>query len=204
MLGLPRTTEIKKIIAKNLIFSKFQMNAKAKDRFDADIKRITLTNEVSANTIAIAEGKQVSAFYAVHVLLKRREYDERNIVLLSKLIPQNMLFILDYDGTAQLAVYRAKLLTSEWMPVEYLAVKLVGLDLDALWENIIVQVGQIEIADGRTLDEQIQADEERAKLEKRITQLEKQSRREKQPSKRFELHRKVQECKKELEGLYSK
>ena len=29
----------------------------------------------------------MSAFYAVHVALKHREYDERNIVLLSKLIP---------------------------------------------------------------------------------------------------------------------
>lgn len=198
MLGLPRTTEIKKIIAKNLIFSKFQMNTQAKDRFDADIKRITLTNEVSANTIAIAEGNQVSAFYAVHVAMKRKEYDERNIVLLSKLIPQNMLFILDYDGMAQLAVYRAKLLTSEWMPVEDLAVRLVGLDLDALWENIIVQVGQIEIADGRTLDEQIQADEDRAKLERRIAQLEKQAKREKQPSKRFELHQQILKLKEAL------
>lgn len=201
MLGLPRTTEIKKIIAKNLIFSKFQMNTQAKDRFDADIKRITLTNEVSANTIAIAEGNQVSAFYAVHVAMKRKEYDERNIVLLSKLIPQNMLFILDYDGMAQLAVYRAKLLPSEWMPVEDLTIKLVGLDLDALWENIIVQVGQIKIADGRTLDEQIQADEERAKLEKRIAQLDKQAKREKQPSKRFELHQQILKLKKEAESF---
>lgn len=201
MLGLPRTTEIKKIIAKNLFFSKFQMNTQAKDRFDTDIKRITLTNEVSANTVTVAEGKQVSAFYAVHVVLKHKEYDERNIVLLSKLIPQNMLFILDCDGTAQMAVYRAKLLVSEWMPIENLAVRLVGLDLDALWENIIVQVGQIEIAEGRTLDEQMRVDEDRAKLEKRIAQLEKQARREKQPSKRFELHQQILKLKKEVEDI---
>jgi hypothetical protein len=64
--------------------------------------------------------------------------------------------------------------------------------LDTVWENLITQVGGIEIEQGHSLDEQIAADEQKAKLEKEIARLERQARNEKQPKKKFEL---VQEIK---------
>ena len=74
-------------------------------------------------------------------------------------------------------------------------VTLKGLDLDSVWENLIVQVGGITIQSGNTLDQQIVADEKRAKLEKEIAQLEKLARAEKQPKKKFELVQQIQKLK---------
>ena len=73
------------------------------------------------------------------------------------------------------------------MPADNCSVALKGLDLDSVWENLIVRVGGITIQSGNTLDEQIVADEKQAKLDKEIARLEKLARTEKQPKKKFEL-----------------
>ena len=118
MLGLPKSTEIKKVIPKSALFSKFSMNTLAREKFDADVKRITLVGEVSKNTIAINKGENVSSFFVLLVSLKQEKYDEKNIILLSKLIDQNILLILEYENKAKLAIYHTKLMTSNWKPTE--------------------------------------------------------------------------------------
>ena len=201
MLGLPKSTEIKKVIPKSALLSKFSMNTLAREKFDADVKRITLVGEVSKNTIAINKGENVSSFFVLLVSLKQEKYDEKNIILLSKLIDQNILLILEYENNAKLAIYHTKLMTSYWKPTDEYSITLSGLDLDAVWENIVVQVGKVEIEQGKTLDEQIEKDELRNKLLSEIEKLEKKARSEKQPKKKFELATQVKSLKKQLEDL---
>lgn len=201
MLGLPKSTEIKKVIPKSALFSKFSMNTLSREKFDADVKRITLVGEVSKNTIAINKGENVSSFFVLLVSLKQEKYDEKNIILLSKLIDQNMLLILEYENKAKLAIYHTKLMTSDWKPTEEYSITLSGLDLDVVWENIVVQVGKVEIEQSKTLDEQIEKDELRNKLLSEIEKLEKKARSEKQPKKKFELATQVKSLKKQLEDL---
>jgi len=201
MLGLPKSTEIKKIIPKNALFAKFNMNTAAKEKFDTDIRRITLVGEVSKNTVAISQGETVASFFVLLVSLKQEKYDEKNIVLLSKLIDQNMLLVLEYENKAKLAIYHTKLMTSEWKPIEEYNLTLSGLNLDAVWQNIVVQIGQVEIEQGKTLDEQIATDELRNKLINEIDKLDKKARTEKQPKKKFELAAQVKKLKKQLDEL---
>ena len=201
MLGLPKSTEIKKVIPKSALLSKFSMNTLAREKFDADVKRITLVGEVSKNTIAINKGENVSSFFVLLVSLKQEKYDEKNIILLSKLIDQNILLILEHENKAKLVIYHTKLMTSDWKPTEEYSITLSGLDLDAVWENIVVQVGKVEIEQGKTLDEQIEKDELRNKLLSEIEKLEKKARSEKQPKKKFELATRVKSLKKQLEEL---
>jgi hypothetical protein len=105
-----------------------------------------------------------------------------------------MLFVLEYEDKARLAVFRAgKVLESEEKPLGEWDIKLSGLNLDSVWDNIIVQIGGVEVSDGKTLDEQITADEERAKLNRRIEQLEKQARSEMQPRRKWELAEEVKQ-----------
>lgn len=61
--------------------------------------------------------------------------------------------------------------------------------------------GEVNIADGNTLDEQIAADERRQRIEKEIAKLEKQARAEKQPKKKFELVQRVRALQKQLDVL---
>ena len=202
MLGFPKSTELSKQLPKKAIYAKFDMNNAAKTRFDADISRITIVNEVSPATVAIAAGEEVKSIYVLLVALKRKDYDERVIGQLSRLIEQNMLFVLEYGSEARLAVYRGKLISTDWRRKDDLTVTLKGLDLDAVWENIIVQIGDVQIEQGNSLDEQLAIDEKRAKLQKEIDRLEKLARTEKQPKKKFEIVTQVNAIKRQLEALY--
>ena len=195
MLGLPKNTELNRQLPKKAIYAKFQMNTAAKDKIDRDIARISIVNEVSPSRINIAAGETVKSFYVLLVTLKKRDFDEKNIITVSKLIPQNMLIILEYDGQARIAVYHSKLMLTEWQKTDNLSIELKGLDLDTVWENIIVQIGQIHIGVGNTLDEQIELDEKKARLQKEIERLEKAARAEKQPKKKFELVQRINKMK---------
>ena len=53
MLGLPKSTEISKLLPKKDIYAKFQLNAATKEKIDADISKITIVNEISPNNISI-------------------------------------------------------------------------------------------------------------------------------------------------------
>ena len=192
MLGLPKSTELSKQLPKKAIYEKFNMNTAAKEKFDAAISRINIVAEISPNTVSIEKGETVSAIYVLQVILKQKEFDSRTISQISKLIGQNMLLVLDCDGERKLAIHHTKLIQSDWTPIENCSVALTGLNLDTVWENLITGVGSIKIEQGHSLDEQIAADEQKAKLEKEIARLERQARNEKQPKKKFEL---VQEIK---------
>ena len=133
----------------------------------------------------------MESIYVLEVLLKKQDYDPRNIQLLSKLIPQNILFLLRYEDKVQLAIFHTKLLTGDWGQEP--EVILSGLDLDAAWEGIVKMVGTIEVEEGNTLEEQIHYDEARAKLIKRIEDLEAKSRSEKQTRRRLEMCEELQE-----------
>lgn len=199
MLGLPKSTETLKQLPKKAIYAKFGMNTATKEHFDSDISKIVIVNEVSSSTTTISKGDEITSFFVLLVSLKKRDYDEKNIALLSKLIPQNILYILEYEGKSQLAIYYTKLIHSGWKATSEQTVKLDGLDLDTVWKNIVKQVGSIDVQEGNTLEEQIAIDEKREKIEKEIAKLEKLARAEKQPKKKFDLVQQIKELKTELE-----
>ena len=198
MLGLPKSTELNKQLPKKAIYAKFQMNTAAKEKFDADISRINIVAEISPKTAGIAIGESVSSIFVLLVTLKRKEFLSNTVALISKLIDQNMLLLLEYGNEQKLAIYHSKLIQTEWGPSESHTITLKGLDLDAVWENLIIQVGDITIQQGNTLDEQIASDEHQAKLEKEIAHLEKLARAEKQPKKKFELAQQINTLRKGL------
>lgn len=201
MLGLPKSTELSKQLPKNAIYAKFKMNKAEKTKIDADISRITIVNEVTAAKINVADGESVKSFFVLLIALKRKNFEAKTIITISKLIPQNMLLILEYGGEAKLAIYRTKLIQTEWQPKEDLSVELQGLNMDAVWENMIVQIGRITIAKGNTLNEQIAADIQKAKLQKEISRLKKLAWAERQPKKKFELAQQINNLKSRLEGI---
>ena len=196
MYGLPHTTEIRKQLPKKAIYAKFELKPAQRDGFDADVSRIDIVAVVSPTTVpAVAAGEVIKDFYVLAVQLKRKDYEEKNIAMLSKLIPQNILFALQYEEQTQLAIYHTKLITSDWKPSDETTINLTGLNLDTVWENIIKAIGEIQVQEGKTLTEQIQDDEQRSKTLKLIAELEKKMAKETQPRKKRELFEQIKKLK---------
>jgi len=202
MFGLPRSTEIKKPLPKKAIFDRFKPKPDDRKLFDEQINRLVIVAEISPQTLAVNASLDVSAIYLILVSLKTPECDKKNIVLLSKLIDQRMLFVLQYEDTVRLAVYRAeRVLVSESKSLHEWKLSLRGLDLGAIWENIIAEIGSIDLTKGKSLDETIIANERREKLKKKIAALEKKAMNEKQPRRKWELVEEVKRLKIEMEEL---
>jgi len=199
MLGLPKSTEIAKQLPKKSIYGKFQLKPVQRDRFDADISRIDIVNIVSPNTVpGLQEGERVKEFYVLFVSLKQEEYDEKNIMLLTKLIRQHMVFALVYQDRVRLAVVHEKIFATDWGPLDDAVLPLMGFDMDKVWENLVMAVGHFEVMEGVTIEEQITIDDENQKVIKQIETLEKKARLEKQPRRKLELFEELKRLNGEL------
>ena len=196
MFALPATTEIKKSLPKKAIYEKFGLKSAQRDAFDADISRIDIVNVVSPSTVpGLKEGERVKEFYVLIVALKRQHYDEKNILLLTRLIKQNMIFALVYNDMVRFAVVHEKLFVMDWEPLEDAALPLMGLDLDKVWEHLVTTIGKFEVMEGVTMEEQIAIDGEKLKKIKAIESLEKKLKVEKQPRKRYDLYKQITNLK---------
>ena len=202
MLNLPRSTEIRKQIPKKLIYQKYpsELSGDKREKFDADISKIVITNEISEHSVNIKATEKVNSIFVVQIELKNKAYNDRNIILISKLFGQRLLLVLHYEDEYQLAIYETKLLKSEWSK-EDVNLKLSGLDMTAVWDNMVSQVSGIVAGEGKTLNEQIIIEGEKDKLIKQIENLEMKARKEPQSKKKFELFQQIKEYQNKLKEI---
>lgn len=199
MFNLPQSTAINKPLYKKAIFEKFNLKAAERERFDADISRMALVAYVAPSRVpALKEGQDVKDFYVLQVILKQRNYDNKNIMLLQKLIPQHIVFALEYEQDVQFCIFHTRLQQSEWIPSSDAEITLKGLTLDDAWNNIVASIGNLNATSEESIEQQILNREEREKLLQQIELLEKRCRIEKQTRKKYELHQQILKLKEKL------
>ncbi len=199
MYGLPQNTLINKPLYKKTVFEKFNLKAVERDRFDADISRMALVARVSTATVpALTKGKEIEGIYVLQVVLKRKDYDSKNILMLQKLIPQKLIFALQFEEQTQFCIFHTRLQQSVWMPTAEATITLQGLSLDDVWNNIVATIGGLDAQAEESIEEQIIQREQQEKLLRQIESLEKQCRTEKQTRKKYELHQQLIKLKEEL------
>lgn len=203
MLGFPQSTELKQLIPKKKVYEHFasDMSAERRKSFDEDIARITVVNEISTASLNIADGTEVHSFFIVAVALKKKDFDKQNITFLARMFGQNLVLVLSCGQEERLALWQTKLLMNEWQPVDSGKLTVQGLNMDALWESIVVQIAGMSIEEGNTLNEQIAIDDKRQKLQKEIERLEKQARSEKQPKRKMEMVQRIKTLKEQQQNV---
>lgn len=215
MLGLPQSTEVKRPLPKAQLYKRFDWKPSQRDSFDGEVSRLDFVNWIAPRTLpAIAEGSEVKEIFVIEVSLKNRDYDPKNIVLLAKSIPQRVIYLLSFEEEAMLAVYYTRLFLTPWQHAKGMSLQLRGLNLDMVWENIVRDIGNIPLvgtslcdvsndndennnqhAEDMSLQDQIVADEQRAKIERQIATLERQMNDTKQPRRKRELFLELQKLK---------
>lgn len=203
MLGLPTSTEIRKIITKKKVYEQFgaEMSAERRKKFDADIARMVLTNEVSPLSVNLPAGETVQSLFVLQVFLKAKSFDPQNIAYLAKLFGQRLVLVLEAEACQRLAVWQTRLLMTEWAEANAETLPLQGLDLDKVWSNIVAQIAGIEVQQDAALDEQLARAVQQERLQKEIARLEKKARAEQQPRKKFELAQQIKEKRQLLEKV---
>lgn len=201
MLGLPQTTEVKKIIPKRALYGKFELNTAEQKEFDAAIRQMTIVNEISLRTIPALQ-KQEKAVFVLAVQLKQEGCAERLLQKLCRLIDQRLLLALCYEDKLQLALYfDNRILLNEFMPVAEQKVNLQGTSLNDIWEHLALQVAQLTLRAGLTPASVIANAGRRAEAEAQIAALTKRMFAEKQARKKLTLREAINKLKNELEDL---
>ena len=217
MFDFPKSTEFNKRIPKQKFYENIDVSPALKKVFVEQIKLIHWRNKLAESTLNIAPGQAVTEIEVIEIKLTQPQLDEAVLRQIDKEIPYHILFVLTYGNKVQAwtgykeaaesgnnAFKVNKYYHTEWMLEDELTLEIEGLNMDAVWENFIIQVGGLELAQGNSLEEQIALDERKAKLTKEIEKLEKQARKEKQPNKKFQLAQQAKNLKAELEDLYDK
>lgn len=137
-LGLPESTRVKRSLPKAQLYKRFDWKPLQRESFDGDVARLDFVNWIAPRTLpAIAEGQEVKEIFVVEVTLKTRDFDTKNISLLAKSIPQRVVYLIRYEDEAMLAVFYTRLFLTPWQHAEGMSLQVNGLNLDAVWENIV-------------------------------------------------------------------
>ena len=224
MLGLPKSTEYNKRVVKKKFYEKLDVNSKLRNIFITQIQSIQWSSKISSDTVNLPVGKAVSEIEIFLIKLTGTSLDKKVLTLLDTGIPYHTVFLLEFEGKIQAwAAYKevgvkkqgsrngkkeftvklGSYYHTDWIPEEKFPLKLKGLNLDSVYENLLRQIGGEPLAarKGETFKETVERDARIMKLQKRINALERKKRAEKQYNKRLGIAQDVKKLKTELKAL---
>lgn len=190
---LPKSTEVNKPLPKKAIYKKLLLNTEQKTKFDSDISKIFIVNEVSEQTMNIAKGTNISSFFVLKVVLKSKSIKENNITMLSKLIPQNIVYLLEYENEYSFAIYHTRLIRSAWSEELFLPIN--GINLEIVWENIVKYISGGEFTEDLTLEENLEQHIQDEKTLLQVQKLEKKLKTTKQFNQKVKIKQEIERLK---------
>ena len=211
MLGLPKSTEFNKRLPKQKFYENLTITPALKRSFVDDIRIIYWRNKIAATTMNLAAGEQVTEIEVFEIRLNSQSVDEAILRQIDREIPYHILFLLEYEGKYQAWIGYKEAINgrnafkvnryyhTDWMAEEELPLKVEGLNLDTVYENLVWQlagdvVKQFEGVQ-ETLQEAVLRSEQKARLQKQIEILQAKIRKEKQLNKQMEMNRALKKLK---------
>ena len=217
MIGLPKTTEFNKRIPKQKFYENMDISPALKKVFVEQVKIIYWRNKIAASTTNLAAGIDVTELEVFEVRLNSPVLDDSLLRQIDKEIPYHILFLLEYQGKYQAWIGYKEAAASgnkafkvngyyhtEWLAEDELPLKLEGLNVDAVYENLVRQIAGDKLkteAGGKSLKESVARDEQRQVLQKQIAALQAKIRKEKQLNKQMQMNNELKKLKKELEAM---
>ncbi len=215
MIGLPITTEFNKRIPKQKFYENIDISPALKKVFVEQIKTIYWKNKIAASTTNLATGTDVTELEVIEVHLNSPALDDSLLRQIDKKIPYHILFLLEYQGKYQAWIgYKEAAVSgnkafrvngyyrTEWLLEDELPLKMVGLDVDAVYENFVRQIAGDKLnagITGESLKKSVARDEQKQVLMKQIISLQAKIRKERQLNKQMEMNAELKRLRKEME-----
>lgn len=204
MLDFPSKCIVNRIMPKEAFYKRLTLKNEIKEKFVSDVKRIVMEYKLTPDTLNIENSGKIKEILILSVDLKKQNLDYKIIEEIARQNSHKLLFMLKFEEKGQLAVYYHKLYKTNWATLESLSLKTKSLKLNDIWVSFIEQIAlqkNITFEDNLTIDEKLKKQDTILKLQKEIDKLERLSRKEQQPKKRFALFQKLQAKRNKLEKL---
>ena len=217
MLGLSKATEFNRRIPKAKFYENINITTSLKRLFVDQIKNIYWRNKIASTTTNLNEGKYVTEIEVFEINLISPQVDIELLKSIDSVIPYHILYILEYNGNYQAWIgYKEstniekkiskveRYYHTNWFEEKDLIVKLEGLNLDDVYENLVRQVAGDKLQSANsteTLKQSVERDKEIETLQKQINTLKNKIRKEKQLNKQIEMNSELKKLRKVLEKI---
>lgn len=217
MLGLSKATEFNRRIPKAKFYENINITTSLKRLFVDQIKNIYWRNKIASTTTNLNEGKYVTEIEVFEINLISPQVDIELLKSIDSVIPYHILYILEYNGNYQAWIgYKEstniekkiskveRYYHTDWFEEKDLIVKLEGLNLDDVYENLVRQVAGDKLQSANsteTLKQSVERDKEIETLQKQINTLKNKIRKEKQLNKQIEMNSKLKKLRSVLEKI---
>lgn len=205
MIDFPESTAVHRRIPKEAFYKHLPLTAALKAKFVSDVDRIVVENSLTKRNLNLAKDSEIKEIMLLSITLKKQNFDGKIVEAIARQNPHKLIFLLEYEGEGQLAIYHSKLYRTEWIKKDDLDLTLSGNTLDEIWDDLVRQIAisseTLLHRPNQTIDEQLKSQDEIDRLGKLIKKTETAAWKEQQPKKRFEIYTKLQEYKKQLEEI---
>lgn len=215
MYNLPQSTIVNRVIPKKTFVNQLGANARMKDHFTNDVVRVEWLAKLAPSTINVADGKEVHEITIFLVPIKDENCPDDIFSFIDSMIPRHTLFILRWgDMTCLHLNYKkwmesstntdktfriAKTYRSQWIKDTEISFSIEGLTMDAIYEALVRLVaGERIIIQSESLREDVEKSTQREMLLKEIEILQQKEAKERQPQKKFAIHKQIVELKERL------
>ena len=210
MFGFPASTEFGKRIPKQKFYENIDISSALKRVFVEQIRLIYWRNKLAATTLNLTAGETVTEIEVFEIRLNTPQLEEAALRQVDKEIPYHILFVLTCEGKAQAWIgYKeatasgnnafkvSRYYHTDWIPEDELQFRVDGLNMDAVYENLVRQIAgdELQVDAGESLQASVARDERRRQLEKQIAALENKMRKEKQLNRRMEINAELKKMK---------
>lgn len=206
-------TKLNKILPKAKFIKMAELSTLVRNEFQTNIDRLRLAYILRQDTTNIPKGKNVVEINVFELQLKEKKISDTLIREIDTAIPNHIIFLLRYEASAQIVIsYKEKLATSnknkvikiyrsKWQPFENITLEMNGFDLDAVFNNFLIQIadGKVETDEETDIKEAVETSINKEKLERKIEQLKNKLRKEKQFNKQLILKKELKQLQQELD-----
>jgi len=217
LLGFPIHTELNKRIPKQKFYDNLSVTPALKKVFIEQVNAIYWRNKIATSTLNVASGERVTEIEVFELRLNQQKLDTTILQLIDKEIPYHILFILSFEDMCQVWIgYKeanavksgnfkvGSYFHTDWVKTERLSLRLEGLTIDAIYDNLVRQIAPQEVGGWSAengVKRAVEQYEQKQKLLKEIAALEKKVQIEKQFNRQVEMNEELKEARKALEVL---
>lgn len=217
MLGLPKATEFNRRIPKSKFYENINITTSLKRLFVDQVKNIFWRNKIASTTANLSEGQYVTEIEVFEINLNSSQVDIDLLKSIDSVIPYHILYILEYNGKYQACIGYKENTNIEkkiskvdryyhtvWLEETELIVKLEGINLDDVYENLVRQIAGNQLQSNNfseSLKHSVERDKEIEILQKQISILQNKIRKEKQLNKQIEMNTELKKLKSILEKI---
>lgn len=215
MYNLPASTFVKRVIPKKVFIEQLGANTRMKEHFTNDIVKVEWLAKLAPGTLNVADGKEVHEISVFQVPIKEEDCPNDLFSFIDSLIPRHTIFVLckgeqvclhlnykeriESTSKTEKNFRITKTYRSAWINQTLLSIVIEGLDMDAIYETLVRQVaGSKIISQSDDLRSDVEKSNQREALLRELEILKKKEASEKQPQKKFTLHKKVVELQKKI------